>query len=105
MQAFFAHFILFLEKSDGPSQQVYTVFHQGLRPVLFGDILFGEVFAQPALAAFFALTGQQLVARRISLDHPLTGERFTFESKIRLGNDYCQPCRAKESGSMKNDSS
>ncbi len=32
-------------------------------------------------------TGQRLLAKRISLDHPLTGERLTFESKIRLGND------------------
>ena len=29
-------------------------------------------------------SGQQLVARRVSLDHPLTGERMTFVSKIRL---------------------
>ena len=47
-------------------------------------------------------TGQQLLAKRISLDHPLTGERLTFESKIRLGNDDRQECGGKESGSMKN---
>ena len=31
-----------------------------------------------------APTGQQLVARRISLDHPMTGERLTIISKIEL---------------------
>lgn len=30
------------------------------------------------------LGGQQLAAKRISLDHPLTGERITIESKIEL---------------------
>ena len=29
--------------------------------------------------------GQQLVARRVSLEHPLTGERLCFVSKIELG--------------------
>ena len=32
-----------------------------------------------------ALSGQQLVARRVSLEHPLTGERLCFVSKIVLG--------------------
>ena len=31
-----------------------------------------------------APVGQQLVARRISLDHPLTGERLTFVSRMEL---------------------
>ena len=38
----------------------------------------------PARAAGTAVSGQQLVARRITLDHPLTGKRMTFFSKIEL---------------------
>ena len=37
-----------------------------------------------ACPPFPAPTGQQLVAKRISLDHPLTGERLTIVSKIEL---------------------
>ena len=38
----------------------------------------------PARAAGTAVSGQQLVARRITLDHPLTGARMSFVSKIEL---------------------
>ena len=34
-----------------------------------------------------AAMGQQLVAKRISLDHPLTGERLTFVSRLELAGE------------------
>ena len=37
-----------------------------------------------AMTGSEAAPGQQLVARRVSLDHPLTGERMRFVSKIEL---------------------
>ena len=44
----------------------------------------GTALCRPSTRAAVASSGQQLVARRVSLDHPLTGERLCFVSKIEL---------------------
>ena len=42
-----------------------------------GDAMYG---ADPTISARLGLTRQWLHAKRLSFDHPATGERVTFES-------------------------
>ncbi len=76
IEAFAAASLLEVHLETGRTHQIRVHF-SALRHPCVGDLTYG---ADPTLAARLGLHRQWLHARRLAFDHPVTGERVSFES-------------------------